>query len=255
MDQYDDDECMLSVCIHHYDAKHRCDHLYAVNRTWIHLKKWCLTIHIPRIVVDHTIEDTYVWDTASRVAAAMVIELFVQTFFVLQATPILIFEHMTMQHDPLRPCRENLSASSISNYDCILSGVLGNERADWLAKAATKRKIDIDVNIPKSIYKKITKERMVKSWNEEYLISNKGSITKKFSPTINKRLSCHHFYTNYNLTQFLTGHGNFKSYLNKFNLVPSSFCDCNIGGEENVEHVILLCSKYVRDRTIIRLAF
>ncbi|GFS78737.1 uncharacterized protein TNCV_3149031 [Trichonephila clavipes] len=135
------------------------------------------------------------------------------------------------------------------------TGVLGNERADWLAKAATKRKIDIDVNIPKSFYKKITNERMMKSWNQEYLISNKGSITKKFFPTINKRLSCHHFYTNYKLTQFLTGHGNFKSYLNKFNLAPSSFCDCNIGGEENVEHVILLCSKYVRERKIIRLAF
>ncbi|GFX18018.1 uncharacterized protein TNCV_1576971 [Trichonephila clavipes] len=60
------------------------------------------------------------------------------------------------------------------------TGVLGNERADWLAKAATKRKIDIDVNIPKSFYKKITNERMMKSWNQEYLISNKGSITKKF---------------------------------------------------------------------------
>ncbi|GFX98807.1 uncharacterized protein TNCV_1503831 [Trichonephila clavipes] len=135
------------------------------------------------------------------------------------------------------------------------TGVFGNERADWLAKAATKRKIDIDVNIPKLFYKKITNERMMKCWNQEYLISNKGSITKKFFPTINKRLSCHHFYTNYKLTQFLTGHGNFKSYLNKFNLAPSSFCDCNIGGEENVEHVILLCSKYVRERKIIRLAF
>ncbi|GFW90225.1 uncharacterized protein TNCV_2120921 [Trichonephila clavipes] len=112
------------------------------------------------------------------------------------------------------------------------TGVLGNERADWLAKAATKHKIDIDVNIPKSFYKKITEERTVKSWNQEYLICNKGSITKKFFPTINKRLSCHHFYTNYKLTQFLTGHGNFKSYLNKFNLVPSSFCDCNIGGQK-----------------------
>ncbi|GFW94307.1 RNase H domain-containing protein [Trichonephila clavipes] len=73
------------------------------------------------------------------------------------------------------------------------TGVLGNERADWLAKAATKRKIDIDVNIPKSFYKKIMKERMMKSWNQEYLISNKGSIAKKFFPTIDKRLSCHHF--------------------------------------------------------------
>ncbi|GFW86797.1 RNase H domain-containing protein [Trichonephila clavipes] len=94
------------------------------------------------------------------------------------------------------------------------TGVLGNERADWLAKAATKRKIDIDVNIPKSFYKKITNEGMMKSWNQEYLISNKGSITKNFFPTINKRLSCHHFYTNYKLTQFLTGHAMQRLHFN-----------------------------------------
>ncbi|GFX36498.1 hypothetical protein TNCV_1254711 [Trichonephila clavipes] len=41
------------------------------------------------------------------------------------------------------------------------TGVLGNERADRLVKAAaaTKLEIDIAVNIPKSFYK-ITKERM-----------------------------------------------------------------------------------------------
>ncbi|GFT37047.1 acetoacetyl-CoA synthetase [Trichonephila clavipes] len=87
------------------------------------------------------------------------------------------------------------------------TGVLGNERADWLAKAATKRKIDIDVNIPKSFYKKITNERMMKSWNQEYLISNKGSITKKFFSPLIRDYHVIIFYTNYKLTQFLTGHG------------------------------------------------
>ncbi|GFX53736.1 hypothetical protein TNCV_1596821 [Trichonephila clavipes] len=37
--------------------------------------------------------------------------------------------------------------------------------------------------------------------------------------------------------------------------VPSSPCDFNIGGEENVEHVLLLCSKFVRERTVLRLVF
>ncbi|GFW44183.1 hypothetical protein TNCV_3855441 [Trichonephila clavipes] len=66
-------------------------------------------------------------------------------------------------------------------------GILGNELVDWLAKAATKLKIDIAVNISKSCYKKIMKKRMVKSWNQGYLISNNGSSTKKFLPTINKK--------------------------------------------------------------------
>ncbi|GFV74536.1 hypothetical protein TNCV_5129781 [Trichonephila clavipes] len=39
-------------------------------------------------------------------------------------------------------------------------GVLGNEQADWLAKVATKHEIDNAVNIPKSFYKKIMKEKM-----------------------------------------------------------------------------------------------
>ncbi|GFV52248.1 RNase H domain-containing protein [Trichonephila clavipes] len=43
-----------------------------------------------------------------------------------------------------------------------LTGVLGKEQVNWLAKAETKRKIDPAVNIPKSFYK-ITKEGMVKS--------------------------------------------------------------------------------------------
>ncbi|GFT14796.1 hypothetical protein TNCV_3482701 [Trichonephila clavipes] len=44
--------------------------------------------------------------------------------------------------------------------------VLGNEWADWLAKATIKRKIGSAVSIPKSFYKN-KKERMVKSWNQK----------------------------------------------------------------------------------------
>ncbi|GFU91279.1 hypothetical protein TNCV_4717931 [Trichonephila clavipes] len=32
------------MCVHHDVAKHGCDHLDAVNRTWIHLKKRRLAI-------------------------------------------------------------------------------------------------------------------------------------------------------------------------------------------------------------------
>ncbi|GFX20900.1 transposable element Tcb2 transposase [Trichonephila clavipes] len=46
-----------------------------------------------------------------------------------------------------------------------------------------------------------------------------------------------------------------KATWNKFNLVPSSSCDCNIGGEETVEHVLLLCSKFEGEQNILRMAF
>ncbi|GFU37407.1 protein alan shepard [Trichonephila clavipes] len=62
--------------VHHFAAKRGCDHLDAVNRTWIHQKKWsrhsCAQI-------DYTIENAPVCDAASRVARAMVSELRVHT--------------------------------------------------------------------------------------------------------------------------------------------------------------------------------
>ncbi|GFX27044.1 hypothetical protein TNCV_439501 [Trichonephila clavipes] len=66
MGQYDDDECTLPMCIHHDTAKHGCDHLEAIHRTWIHLKESHLTIRALRFVVDHTIEEASVCDAASR---------------------------------------------------------------------------------------------------------------------------------------------------------------------------------------------
>ncbi|GFW97389.1 hypothetical protein TNCV_4990661 [Trichonephila clavipes] len=52
------------------------------------------------------------------------------------------------------------------------------------------------------------------------------------------------------MTQFLTGHGNFKSYLNKFSLVPLYSLNCDIGEKKNVEHVLLLCSKFEKERRL-----
>ncbi|GFX49271.1 hypothetical protein TNCV_3333891 [Trichonephila clavipes] len=93
MDQYDDDKSTLPVCVHHDATKHGCDNLHVVKEARIYLKIWRLTIHAPRFIVDHTIEDTPVFDAGSSVAAAMVselkinsvtnaIELFVQTLAV-----------------------------------------------------------------------------------------------------------------------------------------------------------------------------
>ncbi|GFY29515.1 hypothetical protein TNCV_2626851 [Trichonephila clavipes] len=75
---------------------HGCNHLDAVNRTWVNLKKKRSHHSCARLVVDHTIEEVPVCDAASRVAAAMVSNLrvhaaadVVQTLVVLQTTLIL----------------------------------------------------------------------------------------------------------------------------------------------------------------------
>ncbi|GFU36085.1 hypothetical protein TNCV_2342991 [Trichonephila clavipes] len=95
MGQYDSDECMLPMYFHHDATKHGFNHFDAVNRTWIHQKKWHLVICAPKFTVAHT----PVSNAASRLAAvivseptvhaaANVIKLFVQ-ILVLQMTLIL----------------------------------------------------------------------------------------------------------------------------------------------------------------------
>lgn len=88
------------MCILYDAGKHGCDHHYAVNRSWIHLKIRCHDIHTSRLFVNATNEGTPDYDVASRVdeiivtdltghAVATVVELSLQPFVNLQTVPYL----------------------------------------------------------------------------------------------------------------------------------------------------------------------
>ncbi|GFT26116.1 RNase H domain-containing protein [Trichonephila clavipes] len=104
------------------------------------------------------------------------------------------------------------------------TGIYGNERADWLAKEATKLRDLVPTSIPKSYHKKVFKEKIISEWNNLYQISINAHLTKEFFPSIQSRLKAKHFHPNFKLTQFLTGHGNFKAYLKCFNLSLTDQC-------------------------------
>lgn len=120
-------------------------------------------------------------------------------------------------------------------------GIHGNERADWLAKNATRNDINVDVNIPKSYFKKMFKSKIIELWNHEYLTTDKGYITKKFFPNITNRIKNKHIFLNFNTTQFLSGHGNFNTYLERFKLTPSNLCSCDLGVQQSVFHLLFDC--------------
>ncbi|GFX01785.1 RNase H domain-containing protein [Trichonephila clavipes] len=128
------------------------------------------------------------------------------------------------------------------------TGIYGNERADWLAKEATKLSDLIPMSIPKSYHKKIFKEKIISEWNNLYQISNNAHLTKAFIPSIQSRLKAKHFHPNFKLIQFLTGHGNFKAYLKRFNLSPTDQCSCSSDTIQNDKHLILACTKFSSER-------
>jgi len=57
------------------------------------------------------------------------------------------------------------------------------------------------------------------------------------------------------LTQTLSGHGCFRSYLKKYGHDTSDGCpSCGSGIEENARHVLFECVRFVEDRTALELA-
>jgi hypothetical protein len=52
------------------------------------------------------------------------------------------------------------------------------------------------------------RNKNMNEWNNRWINTIKGPITRKFIPTVDFRLKIKkHFNTNYELTQILTGHG------------------------------------------------
>ncbi|GBM07101.1 hypothetical protein AVEN_177068-1 [Araneus ventricosus] len=58
-------------------------------------------------------------------------------------------------------------------------GIYGNERADWLAKEATKQIDLVPMSVPKSFYKSTFKEHVISQWNSLYQIFHNAKSTKE----------------------------------------------------------------------------
>lgn len=129
------------------------------------------------------------------------------------------------------------------------TGIVGNERADELAKMAANSDVPLSYNLcPISYIKKLAKEHYMQEWNERWVNSDKGILTKElYFPTVYDRNKCKVITPNFVLTQFLTGHGKFGEYLNRFHIKDDATCIC---GEESqdVKHVLYDCPVFCRER-------
>lgn len=131
------------------------------------------------------------------------------------------------------------------------NGLAGNERADELAKdAALKVKTaKLFDAFPLSHAKNTIREEILKEWEDRYETSATGKGTKKFLRSIaeakelKKKIA-----PTFELTQILTGHGATLSYLHRFKIKNSQFCPCDNQSEQDIDHVILVCPMFSRER-------
>lgn len=85
-------------------------------------------------------------------------------------------------------------------------------------------------------------------WQEQWRQQvGKGDWTKLIIKDVKKWVKCEHRKTNYYLTQFLSGHGNFAKYLQRMNIRPSGECR-HCRENETPEHVVFRCPRWENKR-------
>jgi hypothetical protein len=132
-----------------------------------------------------------------------------------------------------------------------IKGHTGNERADYLANTVARYNPTTTYDaIPVSRGKQLLEDYYTKIWNVKYINSAKVSHTKKLIPSIYHRLSIT-LWPNHILTQFLTNHGRFCSYLHKMKKTPTPLCNCPEKAEQTAQHLMTECSLFSRDHPAI----
>jgi hypothetical protein len=131
------------------------------------------------------------------------------------------------------------------------AGLSGNEMADYLTRTAANYNTTIAYNaIPINRGKHLLLEHYIKMWNATYINYANASHTKQFIPTIPHRL-CLSLRSNFTLTQFLTNHGKFRSYLHKMKKTSSPFYNCPERAIQTASHLMTECSLFQSNRPAV----
>lgn len=96
--------------------------------------------------------------------------------------------------------------------------------------------------------RKQAKEESMRRWQVEWEASEKGRWTHQLIPNIAAWTNRKHGEVNFDLTQFLSGHGCFRKYLHRFGHARSPFCPNCEDIEETAEHVIFSCPRFASER-------
>ncbi|XP_067121122.1 uncharacterized protein, partial [Centruroides vittatus] len=133
------------------------------------------------------------------------------------------------------------------------SGVPGNDRADLVAKKANNIANSYSYEaIPVSCISTFIQKTLIGLWQKDWDSSTTGRVTHDFIPNVNSRLNNRHFLSSHSLTQLLSAHGNFGSYLLRFLGKGDGLCGCGMGEEDDPYHLIFACVDLAAHRKQLR---
>lgn len=92
--------------------------------------------------------------------------------------------------------------------------------------------------------RKEARKELIAKWQDDWDGGNKGRWTHKIIGNLDAWMSRNHGQVSYHLTQFLSGHGCFGSYLHRFKLLDSDNCAQCGHSPDDPEHAILRCDAW-----------
>lgn len=143
-------------------------------------------------------------------------------------------------------------------------GVIGNERADFLAKSITTSNLAselFNVTLPYTDLIPVLRQRMIRKWmshwNHAIQVENKGLWYASFNVKINSKpwFCKSKFYINrkfYSIIMRLRfGHCRLNAHLYRLKMVDSPMCSYCNSHEENITHIIFDCSSFGIQRLVL----
>lgn len=134
------------------------------------------------------------------------------------------------------------------------SGVVGNMLADELARKATSmRNKPHYADIPISSVKYIFQQTLNAEQEIHYNSLTSATQIKTLFPSYQTLQSSLSIYTpDWIDAQFITGHGKFRSYLERVNLLTSPSCPCSMREEQTPAHLLLRCPHFRSERRLVQ---
>lgn len=133
------------------------------------------------------------------------------------------------------------------SYDvvCVVAGMLPIvDIVEEDARCYTSRK---SANGTLSVRKRHREDSLIE-WQKHWDNTTKRRWTHRFVPSIKPWILRTHGELNFHLTEFLSGHGNFKEYLHRIGRRNTSHCPACTLKDETPEHVLFECPQFNKER-------
>lgn len=145
----------------------------------------------------------------------------------------------------------------ISSYRTVsyvaATALSGIPPIDLLLRERQKIKNLLEAGQSELSAKNTARSETIELWQERWRMSepqNQGEWTKKLIPQLDEWVMRSHGHLTFRLTQLLTGHGCFQSYLQRFRLASSPIClHCNLQAEDTADHTLFHCPAWQPQRS------